>query len=493
MSAQVQPASQPYGLPSQLLEEANAISRNFIPEERADLLLELSQFAVALDPPRANSWSLELFQIATNELAPGPYRAAMQKNALTTLARTDPMRAAELYTLQNPPARSGDSLPGEDVRSFGARTLFPLLWAKQAEAALPKIEEIAVWLGSTGQYPYGAMTEIVLKVAETDPQKAAALFAQAVSFFPRDPGIGNTNRRYIGFLLRTWEVPGGGLLRQAIQEGLRALERDADTRTTSLYAEVTTAQGSIRFESEAELLAYRLLPLIEQLDPDWAERVREDYPALRGAPPITLGARLNIAAALALQPGDRNPTAMGKALDEHRLMQITQMAERDPKAALETAFSIRDPDRRAIALARTLPAYATADKEQAEARLRQSARYLDSMEPGREKLRLLVALARGYFALERVKDANQATARALDLGEELFAQDLQANPGTMAYAASGSEEMTTLVQWAAKNSADPLTILSRIRQVRSELLRARLLVFFAQGLAEKESEPSPVG
>ncbi len=107
-----------------LLREADTLSRSFTPEERAELLLRLAQAAAPFDAARANSWSLELFRIATAQLPHGMYRNAMQKDALVTLAQSDPVQAAKLYKQQDVPNTSDDPEMLEDTRSFGTRTLF---------------------------------------------------------------------------------------------------------------------------------------------------------------------------------------------------------------------------------------------------------------------------------------------------------------------------------------------------------------------------------
>jgi hypothetical protein len=67
---------------------------------------------------------------------------------------------------------------------------------------------------------------------------------------------------------------------------------------------------------------------------------------------------------------------------------------------------------------------------------------LELLEPSLGKLKLMTALAGAYLSLNREEDAQPWVGRALDLGEELFSKDLRANPGKMAYMASGFEELT---------------------------------------------------
>ena len=85
-----------------LVSEAALLSRNFSPEERADLLLDILQISSA-PSSQVRQQALDLFTLSTTQLRQGHYRAVMQKNALTALSRVDPERAAGLYTTQDTP------------------------------------------------------------------------------------------------------------------------------------------------------------------------------------------------------------------------------------------------------------------------------------------------------------------------------------------------------------------------------------------------------
>ena len=470
----------PLPSPQSLFEEAYSLAANLPAEERADLLLELADASV-LRPARSVALAEELLDLATTKLTPGPYRAAMQKNALMTISRADPIRAAQLYMMQDSPARP---LPREDVRSFGARLLFSRLWDKLGERSLEDIKQIAVWLGETGQYPYVAVAMILPKVAEKDAQEASELFVQAVSFFARDPGFAVTNQDFVDFLLRTWKIAGPGLARSAIESALSAIGKAADSGAPTQAIEVTVPGGSFRLDAQSDLLVYRLLPVIRELDPRWAESVVKEHSALRAAPQLEAGAPVRAAAAMATE-SKVQPVAMRNALDQHRLMQLPDLAKSDPDAALRSLLMIADQARRSVGMASLLPAFERSDPKRATAWRRELEEQLGQMKTGAPKLQLMAALARSLYESGRVEEAESLVRKAMSLGSEVIALDLEANPGKMLYAAEGFDDLSQLVTLAAERSPKPFDILQAVRNMEHDLLRARMLVCAAKGFLER--------
>lgn len=101
-----------------LIAEAEGIAHGFSPEERADLLLDMLETPMGDFPVQGKSWSLELFSISKNQLRPGAYRAAIQKNALIHLAKVDPLEAAKLFKTQDTPDMWDQPVLMEDYRTW---------------------------------------------------------------------------------------------------------------------------------------------------------------------------------------------------------------------------------------------------------------------------------------------------------------------------------------------------------------------------------------
>lgn len=474
----------PPPLEVQLLQEAYSISVNFAPEERADILQRLAEASNGKQAQLTESWSIELLALATKQLPPGMYRSAMQKNALTSLAQVDPHRSADLFMTLEPPTAP---LPNEDTRSYAARTLFLKLWEQDGPAALPRIRQLANWLGSTGQYPYSAITNIILGIAKTDEEQSQDLFAEALSYLSKDPGFLVTNRQFIvDFLLPTYKIPDKAILSSAIAQSLDAIERaEKITDRRPMRFEIMGATGKIALSSESEYLVYRLLPLVDSVDEKWAKQIREKY---KGVPSSSLDSPVLATGALSATGGSSNE-AVRSALDSGTLSQVSAVAKTDPAQALKLALSISDPDKRSAALASVLPAYASIDQKKSTSGIDDLAKQLDGMKSGIAKLQLMTNLINGYYALGREKDAVAMIGRAFDLGEELALRDLAANPGKMAYSAVGFDQIMGLAEAAAMHSSGTYDLLSKIRQVQSDLLRANLLSSMAKGLFS--APPSP--
>src|SRR6266849_4392493 len=101
-----------------LLDRAVQLAQTFGTWERADALLEAAEIAVRIDPARANAWSKQIFDLA-GQMPLGQNRAAMQKNALRTLAITDSDTALKLYRKQDLPSQwlKPDELPVRGIRA----------------------------------------------------------------------------------------------------------------------------------------------------------------------------------------------------------------------------------------------------------------------------------------------------------------------------------------------------------------------------------------
>jgi hypothetical protein len=469
-----------------LLEEAEHISRSFVPDDHAELLLEAAQSAVPISAPKAETWALQLFTFSKSSLEPGGhYRVAMEKNALTVLARIDPVRSAKMFRRQDIPTVKES--PGEDPRSTSVvDVLFPALYKKKGRAALPKIKELANWLGSTGEYPYPAIASLIIELDKSDKQEVAPLFSGAISYLPRDPGFLNTNRNFTNMVLKVRKAVPQPLLRQAITEDVAAITRTENSKKDSARYVVTSVAGTQTFDSEGPVLIYRLLPVVEQMDPDWAARLKTDF-GLAGIATPALDQPLTVSGAIT-PPGQEQSASNAElqaALNQSRLMRAQQLSANDPKAAVQLAQQITDPELRSVALVSAAPAYEKLDAGQADAWVSGAKEQLNSMPAGVNKLRLMIALIKVNIANDDEENAKQQTGRAYDLGEEIFEEDLRANPGKFSGMAEGFDELVDLTSVGARQPWLSGNTLDHVRQVRNDVLRARLLVEQAKGMTDE--------
>jgi hypothetical protein len=447
---------------------------HFSDEEQELALLEIAEALNAVDPSQVERVSLESFYLARKNLQPGPFQASVEKNALTSLALVNPARAAALYTLQDPP--NEDPKVSEDRRSYGARVLFARLWAAQGPSALVQIQSLATWLGETGQYPYPAVSPIIQKVFPADPSKAQELFQDAVSALGKDPGFIGTNRQFVLFILDTHNFVPQPVLRNAIEQALVAIKKGSERQKASRRIQMTSKRGTYSFDSEANYLIYRLLPLIREIGADWAGDVLEKYPSVRGIPEAPLNSTVTTASAVSFDATPA-PGAMQSALDENRLTQLAALAQSDPQAALQSVGLIADPGLRAVALAMLQRDSAPASGSESDLQKK-----LDSMPNNVTKLRLLVALG---CRTRQGEDAQvrRYASQAVDFGTELFNQDLRSNPGKLSYLGNGYDPLVSLAGCYGSDSPDRNWMEAEIGKSGNELLQAHMLIALAKAAA----------
>jgi hypothetical protein len=467
-------------LPVQLLQEVYSAAANSVPEERSSLLLNIANTVAPMDPSRSQDWALELLDYATKNVSDARYRAAQQKNALTALARVDPEKAAELFQTQDLPPKP---IGREDVRVSATQVLFPRLWTKKGILALPQIQALAAWLGMTGAYPYLSMGEIVEDTAKVDREKAGQLISEAIEFRSKDPGFWSTSYQYIDFLRRISRIADAAQTKRGIAQALAAIDKQGDIDFGNNVMQVNSSKGSVKLEWK-DYQVYKLLPLIEGLDPEWAAKVRTEYPQAGNGP------RLNVSDSITESGvtfgNSSTPEQVSGALDDSRFFHSQILADKDPTSAADLAATIGDPGLKSAALAQ-VAANLPADDKNAGEWLSQGLSALDTLPPDRTKLRLIVGLSATLFARERKEEATSLAMDGLDLAEELISRNLRANPGSLTDAAPGYQESLSLVEMIARHDRNSSGLLERVRQTRNDALKAWWLVQVAKGMiAEKQ-------
>ncbi len=301
--ALAQTAVAPLPTPRDLLDQAYQLSKLHPPSERAMTLYLLAQAVEPLSTKLARDWSIELFDVALQ--AGTPDADALQKNAVATLSRVDPVKAAELFREQMLPKKEAGA---QDLRAYAAAALFPALYEAQGLKALDQIEMLAAWLGETGQYPYRGVAAILKSVAEKDPGRAQVLWGQAASFFKNDPGYRSSETFLTDFLLSTYQIPAPAMLAKSLSAVVDWLEKKAEAEASGAgkngakILEVRTGKETFRLGSEIELQIYRLLPLIRRVDPKWAAQIVERHPSLSGLPEMAAGAQYTTGGVIVRDP-----------------------------------------------------------------------------------------------------------------------------------------------------------------------------------------------
>jgi len=221
------------------------------------------------------------------------------------------------------------------------------------------------------------------------------------------------------------------------------------------------------------------------MDPDWATRLKKDF-GLAGAASPGLDEPLSVSGGITPPGQEQSATdaELQSAIDRSRLMQAQRLAQTDPKAAAQLAQQITDPGLRSTALVSSAPAFAEVDATQAEAWVSGARKQLDTMPADIYKLQLMIALSKFSIAKGNRDDARQEISRAYDLGEELFQEDMESNPGKLSDTGQGYDELVDLTAAASREPWLAAETLDHVRHIRNDVLRAHLLVEEAKGMIE---------
>ena len=476
------PDRPPAPSPLQLFEEAYHSAANYSPRDQGMILSLLVGAVRPVSSERTKEWAVELFWKARNSRTDS---GSMELSALMALSGIDPILAAELFAHQQVPT---DKNATQDLRCTAAGPLFTALWARQGLDSLETIESLADNLGSSGQYPYQAMTGVILDVHKQDENRAQQLFSNAAGFFRAGSRFPQNNQLFVDFLLDTRAVPAPAILRHAVETVLDAVEKSAEEKKeeATLRLELLTEQDTLNFTSEEEILIYRLLPLIRQLDARWAASVLKRHENLSTYPTLGLEDEYTEGGVEVQDPGSTSEARVQQAFDFGRMREAVQTAATDPERALSLLERIVTPHLRHIALASIVSRYTSVDPAKAAELLGEVEDGLESMETSPEKLRVQVALAEAYLKSDRAADGKDLIRKALDLGHELFRQDRLANPIKPLTATVAFDALVKLASLMGISSEQPWDALESIRRVQNDVLRTSLLVFFGKGLLESK-------
>jgi len=466
-----------------LLDEAHQLSSTLAVDQRAWIIADASEIVAPINAARGKQWSLEVWDLA-RQMERGQERVAFQKNALRELAVNDPGLALRLYRHLDLPA-SWDAVHNstEDARALGySNTFFKPVWENGGARYLSKLQSLACFLGSTGQYPYASMSKIALDVSKSDHRRAERILSDALHYFQRDPGFVSTNSEFVRFILATRIIAGPKLLAEELGIAATALQqspRAFKNQTRRITA--ATPLGSANFESQNEALLFRLLPFLKETLPQKASALMSRYESLRKAPSITTDTPVTLAGSVSLT-GTADPARMQSRLDESRAYQVQSLAESDPNEAWSVARQIIDSYVRAVALANLAPAFSRVDAKEANAWLSDAQSRFAAISDEQKKIRLMATVARAQILLGRTNDAALLIPQTFDAGEAMFAKYANDHPDEPAYSLPGYDELTDLTTVAVK--ADITGTVGRVKQVKSDVLRAALLVASAKGMLE---------
>ena len=101
---------------------------------------------------------------------------------------------------------------------------------------------------------------------------------------------------------------------------------------------------------------------------------------------------------------------------------------------------------------------------------------------------MVTALAEAEAAAKQDKLFTETLRRGLDLGAELFNEDIAAHPGEIAYNAEGFDDLLKLAEVGGQY--ETLPTLDFIRQIKNDVLKAHLLIGASEGVAKVGPAPA---
>ena len=465
-----------------LLQRGYLLSKELTPEERVWLLTELIMPSAKWHPALMRPWTEEVFRLAL-QLSPGYDRVVTQKNAATAMSWIDIQRAMQMLDqCETPSPIDSDA---EDVRDVAARRIFTEYWQTAGMAGLAKIQRTADHLGETGEYPYGAMVPVIQGVNAKDPAKSAGLISEAATFYQRGAKFEMTNYEFVDFLKQVKPLMPLSTRRQPLEALVKALTASSGEKEDRQWRlRVYTDKGVADFHTQNAYLLFDILPMVREVDPDWAQRLVEQHAELAQAD-AARGKVLDQERVMVVKDADNPPSPADLAAKEQwglemsRLDQIHEIAVKDPNQAVTLAMSIADPGRRAAGMSYAAAGFGN-HPDQARQMLNQSQQSLAALNKSGEKLDTYVAIAESAASLHNLAMARDAVENGLDLGEQAYEDLRKEHPERHAYAWDGQDAMQKLAEIGTR--LDPAHVVGRIEAIRDHTLQGYMLVSAARAL-----------
>lgn len=466
--------------PEEILTRSYAVGREFVPEERGWLLVRLIQVASRVQPTFAKAWIRELDQLIKT-LPLNSDRAWRMRAALNFFAPLDAEASMGLLEGMDAPLPSRDGTVGQDIRASAAEAVYPQYWKQRGLAGLARMRQASRRIAESGQYPYNATATVIREVAKQDPAAARALFTEAVASYAGGTRVRASDREYVNFLHDLQGVVPVELMHAALEVAVKHLSEYPSDESGTYRSRIYTDNGVAYFQSRSDEFLFVLLGPIREIDPDWARKILEERPSLQKLSGfigrVQYGERTTI---VGDGGGGRTGELEQRGLEESRLARVRIVARDDPEEALRLSRSFQDPTRAAIALAYAAGAFYSKDPERGRALLRDARAKIPEVKDPLQKVRLRAVFCKTAADAGDVASFREDLQPGLELGEELFQQDLDAHPTSHALDTDVIGYLGDLV--SAGIRVDRSATLSYIDQLQSNVLRAYLLVSAADAL-----------
>jgi len=203
-----------------------------------------------------------------------------------------------------------------------------------------------LWTGLEPSIPlYRAVSPMLHYFLEEDEPAGLAWFSQiSLAYRQGNPNITSANPDIFGLVREFWPKLPPAAKREALTALIGKLNQpDVDIGPQTYRSRVKTSAGTLELSSRNEQLLLQVMPLVRELDPDWADRLAEDRPALfrqAGQPGVSIGEVQQVTVS---GNSDQTATTVGFLQRQQQIGTVYAALGRGPGAALQVAGQLTDP------------------------------------------------------------------------------------------------------------------------------------------------------
>ncbi len=330
---------------------------------------------------------------------------------------------------------------------------------------LKSASEALTLVTSNEDYPYVAAVDLMSALPQGSNERFAVFSQSLNNFSNQHSDVTPQFDDFAVMLFRFWrELPPASALDAIDQILKRAKQFDEDYDHRNRRASITTANQTIYFNSQYQLLLFQLEPVIEALNKPRAEsllRENQDvedllsrYPEgmtsidpAAGQPSASQGHMPAIYAVGQFDSGDAGQTELHRNLQAYAAinaanLRIDKELESSPAQALSDAMNLPEQDPRGKAdspraetLARVALALAEKDPKTSLAALAEFRKLSDGLSLYHQA-DVLSRLPDTYLALKDEKNARSALHELLGMAEKLYTRDTDPDDPNQAFKAT---------------------------------------------------------
>jgi hypothetical protein len=476
-------------LAAELIDRAQALANDLSDTDRAYVLAKMAELTAKRSPEESKTRAEEAFKLAAN--SNDTAASQIQMSAMMAISQNDLDRALQMLSEMPAQRPRSDGSMSPDIRGAAAAMLFTRAFSKEGMVSVEKLQASARQMGENGFYPYMAVAQLLRGVGEKDKDRAQSIAMDAVAFINRRPLSGLESQQVTMFLQSAREFIPRPMMKEILDRVVKdALEAAKHSDGTQVAASFQTEDGqSAQLNSMATLMIFQLMPMIRDVDPDWAKQLEDQSEELkRVAALMGSGQRTSIMIG-ARNGGPTGPNGNQRDFrDELQAMSVDELAARDPQRAMETAQAIKDPTVRVAAIARA--SAAGTDEAAKEKALKDANDALAQATDPRDKLTILSGLAQAQASLNDDDGLAVTLQQSFNLADDMFRRSVDKTPDGGAWMRPGVQAATSMVRGIARKS--PRVVTEKLDSVRHQPLKALLLLSAAEALdPESRSNSGP--